>query len=404
MVEPDAWQARKSQSFRQRILDSIAVDPPHPRLIKAHIKTEVCAMFPSKARLIQASFSNRDSYEFADEYRAFTHALICWTSIPRVHFGMQVFLRSACGLNHVDMAVQMSEWITTYGRLAHYFIDDISNMDGSVQAVHLEEQIALYRECDKHLADHAAASVRFRGFVQAKSSCPTTVAYGGIATVKSGAQDTSSGQTTRRIDTFVRALSGTGVTHIIGFAFGDDLWVMLLGVCPSPEAMYQLQARCGWKTKGVYVDCPEQTDFLACSLVPDTAGNYALVPLIGRQLAKLFWTWRPLPERFRGEYLRQVAVGMLPHYAGFHFMEDWLRWHLQFPTGPKLRGFTYHTRTFHTTPCLWSVFIARRYNLGMPEVFNFKQFPKENSVLISHPWADQVMRYDLTDPAMRHTL
>lgn len=404
-VEPDAWHVRKSLAFRQRIADSIAADPPRPNLVKAHIKTEICCLMPSKARLIQASFSNRDSYEFADEYRAYTHALVAWTAIPRIYCTMHVMLRSACGLNHVEMAAQMSEWIHSYGRLAKYFIDDISNMDGSVQMVHLDEQISLYQACDEKLAQHARASVLFRGFVQTKGPCPTSVGFGGRATVKSGSQDTSSGQTTRRIDTFVRSLAGTGVTHIIGFAFGDDLWVMLLGVVPSPDAMYQLQARCGWKTKGVYVDCPEQTDFLACSLVPDVAGKYALVPLLGRQFAKLFWTWRPLPQRFRAGYMRQVAVGMLPHFAGFHFVEDWLRWHLQYPTGPVMKGFKnkWLARPFHTTPCLWKQFIAARYGLDMPEIFNFKQFPKENSVLLHHPWANEVMRYDLTDPAMRNT-
>lgn len=395
-IVPDAWQRRKTLLQRERILASIALDRSRANWVKSHIKTEIALTRPKKARLIQASLTQRGNYEFADEYRAFTEAMVHWSAIPRMYFGTFVHLRSACGLNRDAIAEQVTEWIECYGGGATYFIDDVSNMDGSVQKAHLDPHYELYEFLDPVLAQHARASFKFKGLVPVRE---TLVMYTGCATVKSGAQDTSSGQTTRRLDCFVRCLYGSGVTHIIGFVFGDDLWVILRGCLPTLVAMAQLQATCGWATKGVYVKTVEQADFLASAFVPLRIGGYAMRPLIGRLLAKLFWTWRVIPPLRCGSYVHQVAEAFRPLYQGLRFVTMWLDWHLRIP---QRKSFVWRDAPSMplAAPCDWPAFIANRYGLEMPGDFAYPA-NHQDVVLMYHPWADAVMRYDLTDPQER---
>ncbi len=382
------------------IEESIAMDCLSLHWVKSHIKTEAVATYPKKARLIQAFMRLRDNYEFADEYRAYTEALVAWTAIPRLYFGMYVHLRSACGLNRADIAKQVSDWMLSDGN-GTIFIDDITNMDGNVQMCHLEAQYRLYDLLDTGMARHARASTRFRGLVPVGKA--STVLYAGVATVKSGAQDTSSGQTARRLDNFIRCLYNSGVTRVVGFVFGDDLWVIMHGLLPTEEALAALQARCGWETKGKYVSCIEQSDFLASSFVPLKHGGYAMVPLIGRLFAKLFWTHRFVPPRRIRSYVKQIAEAFLPVFAGFRFVEDWLAWHLSGVDQLWRSDVHINSPAVPQGVPLWHEFVLARYGLQMPERFDFTQFNGRKAVLLYHPWAQTVMRVDLADPSERNT-
>jgi hypothetical protein len=344
----------------------------------------------------------RDSYEYADYYRAFTHAFTEWSSISRNYFGTYVDLRSACGLSHAEIGKQVSIWIHNYP--GTYFIDDVSNMDGNVQNAHLYPHYALYDNICPQMAKHARAAHRFTGFVKMKTALQIVV-YGCEATVKSGAQDTSSGQTSRRIDSFVRCLYGLGVTVIVGYAFGDDLWIIMLGNLPTLEQLQILQAACGWKTKGVYLFDPTHTDFLCCGFVPDVQNDYAMVPLIGKQLAKLFWTWRRIPNSRRGSYVHQVAESMIPRYAGFKFVIAWLKWHLAVPCKKPYRlPLDFVPQPAHHCALRWADFVMRRYGLPLPsqeDIDCFTRVPPSATAVLYNQWALSVMEHDLADPAAR---
>lgn len=400
-----AWRKGKTLIKQGQIEDSVAHDPLAIHWVKSHIKTETVAKRPTKARVIQAFLHLRDNYEFADEYRAFTEAFTEFTSIPRVYFGTRVHLRSACGLAHNQIAAQITEWVAQHPR-ARMFMDDVSNMDGSVQAAHLEPHYDLYEQIDANLAWHARKSFRFKGLMVSRDQ-ESTIVYSGTATVKSGAQDTSSGQTTRRADSFVRCLYGTGVTAIVGFVFGDDLWVLLEGSVPHPDEMYRLQSLCGWKTKGCYVNSIEETDFLACAFVPDVVGGYAMVPQPGRLLAKLFWTHRRIPPRRLTSYRKQVAEAFLPRYRGFRFMEAWLAHHMKGVVDLRCRlDFEHKIQPAHPHPLDWRTFLFRRYGLGLPpevEVKALHRMPEGQTALVYSEWVNAVMMHDLADPAERFT-
>jgi len=401
-----SWRTGKTQVRQRSIQESLDYDNPEPAKVKGHIKTEVQVKKPTKARLIQAFHQFIDNYEFADEYRAFTHALVVWTAEPHTWKGMTVHLRSACGLNHEQIAAQVTDWLIQYplGEY-HLFIDDVSNMDASVQPTHLHQQVRLYNYLDPRLGSHLASTIVFKGSVRGRGD-EGVVIYWGNGTVKSGAQDTSSGQTTRRIDSFVASAKLLGVTTVVGFAFGDDLWVLLGPKRPTEQEWYQAQLTEGWKTKGVYVETPEKSDFLACTFALDRRGEYAMFPLPGRIFAKLFWTWREGEARVRASYIHQVAEVFQERYRGFDLMEAFLAWHCQLPKGRhiKLPELMYKRQAPHGECVDWVSFFMERYELGPPPRVSedaIKAVDPTHTALIYDPWVDAVMRYNLSDPVDR---
>lgn len=403
----DSWRAKKTAKLCRRIQQSIDFDEPQPANVIAHVKTEIVAMRPSKARMIQAFGKFSDNYIVSDHYRAFTKALSKVTDDVYDFHGMKVHLRSACGLNRRQMAAQIDEWLLDYplGGSTKLFVDDVSNMDGSVQSPHLLAHLELYQKLSPHLAHHFAQTFRFKGCVRQHSmaGAVTAIRYVGKATVKSGAQDTSSGQTCRRIDGVVRCFHRLGATAIVGFAFGDDLWLIVVGA-PEVELIEAEQSKYGWKTKGCYVTTVEQSDFLACSFVRTTQGLH-MTPLPGRILSKLFWTWRDVPPSRIRDYRRQVAEAILPAFKGFRFMEQFLQWHISDPATTKRSRFIFDKpkQQLQAPPGMpdWLGFLQARYGLSWPIDVQFSSFRKDQVHLVYSAWANIVMQYDLEDPHMR---
>ncbi len=395
-----SWRTGKSLRRQQEIQDSIEMDQPNYSRVKAHIKTEISPQRPKKARAIQAFYKPIDNYMYADWYRAYTHAFLQWTAVPRTFMGMEVHLRSACGLNHAEMAAQLTEWYQGLTPDTRIFIDDVSNMDGSVQCAHLSLQTWLYQGIHEGMAQHHAATVAFDGRFHFPQ---TVISYTGVATVKSGAQDTSSGQTTRRLDCFVRTARRLGCISVKGFVFGDDVIVFVRGPGTAQD-WDNMQAEYGWKCKSCFVPDICQADFLACAFAPNRDGGLNMVPLPGRQLAKLFWTWRDIPPRRRASYVQQVAEGFAHAYEGCVFLEAWLAWHRAAVVDKEYRMEPRITRAQHAAPTCWEEFFFRRYELPMPPmelVELVTSVPRGSVAIINHSWTELVMRYDLADPSDR---
>lgn len=407
-LQDDAWRKGKSQVRITDIQESLAIDPCDPSAVKAHIKTEVAPMYPKKARLIQAFHKPVDNYVVADHYRAFTEALLAVTRVPHEYNGIYVHFRSACGLNRVDMAAQMTDWLmeAPLGPNVALFIDDVSNMDASVQHVHLEAQQRLYERLSAQLAEHHAATFSFRGTVPAARIRGATapVVYSGTGRVKSGAQDTSSGQTARRIDGIVRAFGNIpGVAALRGFAFGDDVWLLVSfrGARPPLDVVAEYQLQYGFKTKGVYCASVPQSQFLSCGLAETPFGIH-MFPLVGRQLAKLFWTWRAMTNpRRRTAFVSQIAESALPAYQGFHFVESWLRWHIRPTHGRQCHFEPRPSLVSPPGPVDWQSYVMDRYGLPMPTAqdhHEVQQCAADQVHLLYSPWVTIVMHRDLTDP------
>jgi len=401
----DAWKKGKSIQRRQAITQSILFDDRHFSRVKSHIKTEVCAMKPKKARLIQAFDAPVDNYIVADHYRAFTEALLHVTLEPTVYQGMYVHLRSACGLNRLDMSRQIYEWLleAPLGGKNHIFIDDVSNMDGNVQLVHLDAQQRLYEALSPDLAAHHRATISFKGCIprRAMTNADSTVFYRAVGTVKSGAQDTSSGQTCRRIDGVVRNFHTLGCKAIRGFAFGDDVWLIVtFDVLPTCEQVMAVQATYGWPTRGVFTQELEESEFLSCSFAYCVGGVH-MFPKLGRMFAKLFWTWRRLSARKRRHYVTQIALSTLPAYEGFALVQAWLRWHIDSPPRTVPEWMLRPSLCAPVGEVRWTNFIIARYGALPPTdlIARIKRLSKDDVHLLADPWVRTVMIRDLVDPA-----
>jgi hypothetical protein len=362
-------------------------------------------MWPKKGRLIQAYVRPIDNYIVADMYRAYSAAFALWTEVPREFFGMKVHLLSACGMNPVAIGRIASKIAKLHQ--AKFLLDDVSNMDASVQNPHLDCQYDLYSRCDPLMEAHARATRDCHGSV--KSARTATVYYRVKATVKSGSPDTSSGPTTRRMDGIVRTLRSLGCLACHGLVFGDDVFIALVfAQWPSMELFYQAQASYGWATKSVVVDDMCKVDFLASAFVPDVEGGYAMVPKPGRLLAKLFWTTKKVVPVNRGSYIKQIAEAFLPRYVGFKFMTEWLLWHCRVPVRRQFNLQLEHKIVpQHHCKLQWENFVARRYGLLMPDqqdIDEIRACKYPGTYVLTSFWARQVVAYDVADPADRDPL
>lgn len=397
-----SWRKNKSLERQMRIQDSLDWDEPRPDRALSHIKTQVELMVPKKGRVIQAFHVPADNYSCADEYRAFTEALTHWTSEPHIHDGMYVHVRSACGLNHTDISSQINSWLAELSATSYsIFMDDVTNMDGSIQLPHLQLQVEMYQQLNQRMAQDLEKSIRYKGMIRTRQG---TVVYAARGTVRSGAQDTSSGQTSRRLDMFVRVCRSIGVRQVRAFVFGDDIIAFIVGGPTDPTVYDREHSTMGLACRACFVQDLCQADFLACAFVPDNEGGYAMVPKIGRLLAKLFWTWRDVPPRRRVSYIHQIAEAFVPRFAGCEFMITWLTWHMQLPVD---KGW-HHERPIqhgpHHCALQWPEFFARRYGLPLPPrelEESIRRVPQGGTAIISHPWTRFVQEYDLADPLER---
>lgn len=398
-----AWRAGKSAARQAQIQDSLDWDRPRLNAALSHIKTQIEISMPKKARLIQAFHRPADNYSCADLYRAYSEALVHWSAVPRTHLGMYVHVRSACGLNHQDIANQINLWLDELASTPYAILmDDVSNMDGSIQVPHLTLQVQLYQALDARMAHDLQSSIRYRGLVRTKQA---TVTYTAVGTVRSGAQDTSSGQTTRRMDMFVRVCASLGVTQVRAFVFGDDILGFIVHPPETPAAFDRAHESMGLQCRAnmVYDLC--KADFLACTFVPTNQGGYVMVPKPGRLLAKLFWTWRDVPPRRRHDYIAQVASAFLTRYHGFDFMVAWLTWHVNHVPDLRWHGDLPLFQPCDPVSCDWQAFVARRYGLPMPPqelVQYIRSIPPGGVAILASDWTRAVIEFDLADPVERN--
>jgi hypothetical protein len=163
--------------------------------------------------------------------------------------------------------------------------------------------------------------------------------------------------------------------------------------------------RCfGWQTKGVFAESVEESDFLSSNFVLCKSGAYLMIPMIGRLLAKLFWTWRHVTDKNRADYCRPIAESFMPTFQGFEFMEKWLSWHRRRPVGKRCRYVHYKPEVIPVARgALWSEFLFRRYGLSLPprDLIEQLDVPFSKVAIINHAWSEAVMKYDLADPAAR---
>lgn len=396
------WRHGKTAGQLFQIDRSLMLDLDHFG-ISAHVKREVCLKRPTKARMIQAHRNPATAYREADRYKALSYALIGVQGTTVQVGGCRVTAYPAIGMLPMEIADVVHGWA---GRGLLYESDG-SNWDANVQAAHMEFKMSVYSRLDPVLAAHARRWVgNFHGL--ARSADGTPVRYKGRDTVKSGAQDTSSGNTLLRIDLFVRACQVAGLPWVEVLAMGDDL-LALIPEGFSVEQLIAAEATVGVVAKAAIFSDPCCATFLSATFAPSVAG-YNFIPCPGRLLAKLFWTVHPILPKHRDAYRTAVAEPFLRVFRGNDFMETWLRHHIH----PQAKGRKacpkeyLHKKALSlwagetgTSPVDWHAFWARRYSDTLPprqEVEQVKSLDVNKVWILGEMTIHDVVVNDIADP------
>lgn len=414
----DAWRRGKPQTKLREIDRSLLWDTIQAWVAKAHIKQEVLIMYPSKARMIQAYCNDATSYCLAHKYRWLAKAVKQVTATQRVLHGMDTLILSASGLNHPEIGAKFSEWMADPGFLL--VESDGRNWDASMQEAHLNRKVEVYKWLDDELGEHAAAFIRFKGRVYLGEKYQMYdkgyVVYAGVGTVKSGAQDTTTGNVLIRWEQYINALLQLPVrpTKVRGMILGDDILLLVWGISADglSAALRAAEARMGVDAKVGVLKDPCQCVFLSATFVP-CGPEYKFVPLPGRIFAKLFWTVIKVPEKRLDSYRGQVAEPFLKAYRGWYLMETFLRAHVR-PARPGQKKWVLHgTRNMTAEKPLtddrvgdWGDFLERRYGLVITHLDStlqqLRDYDPTRALILNDPFIREMISNDCCDVTERH--
>jgi len=307
-------------------------DNPDPTAVDAFVKGEIgkatCDHLSNpltKPRLIH-TYKYAAAKEFMGrEYAAWQRALtqLLDPVSPYVYF--------ADGTTTVTLAVgfgsgkgTIAEWAET--RRALWWVEsDATSWDAFVNHMMLDYKLSVMRESDERLASYSRAGTRARCNVAGRRG--HRLSYDLDGTVLSGFNDTTSGNSLINAALTAKAAIAAGIGADIIVA-GDDMLMAVTSIGgttdqPSDEVILEVTGRFadrlvayGVKPKWGAFRSVEDTTFCSAGFYR-TGGRLQYLPLLGRQLAKLWWTTRKVPPKPRDQYRRSLAKCMLSVVGDF---------------------------------------------------------------------------------------
>ncbi len=342
-LEAEAWRAGRGTVKLEQIESSITFDRIDNSRVCMMLKKEVNIVpldtraLPKKARGIQYCTNLRTAYELASEQTSFCHALAEATQAELYYGRIKCCVRYTAEMSPYDIAAFATESEVRRSGYVTSFIDerDGKNWDANVQVAHRMAMVGFYAKLSVKLANMAAAQVRVKGKYTGQG---VRVSYEVNGTVKSGHWDTSSGNGALNIEITMQAiamLGDDGPVEVRGLVMGDDLLLWLYfdrEVDPQwyADAISAAERRLGIEpVRGIFGDILNAS---FCSM-----GFYwareglAVMPKVGRCLAKLFWTVTPLAGRDPKRLASTIAHAFYPTYHSYMPMRQYLRHHMKVP-------------------------------------------------------------------------
>lgn len=390
----DAWLAKWPLTKQQAILDSVRTDEVRPNGVKAFVKREPGHAVPSKARLIQGYCNLATQECVAREQSVFQKALGMMFNIDGYELSPGVLVTMASGMSNLDISEWMRVHRSKYSR-PFFYERDGKNWDSTMQREHHVYKLGWMRAYNGRLADFVDKGFVAECFVKCKSGMFRYTLNG---TVKSGHNDTTSGNSLINAAISSHALSSCRYRASV-IVLGDDMLAIVEGK-PDLEGILRAERAYGIVPEGsIFYDIGD-VHFISSCFLESVAGDVAFVPILGRQLARLWWTTNPPAKRKLRNYRFSVASGLASAVGGLPIYGAFL--------DPMLsRGgalidvdkFKYSAHTSRIPPGDYLPAICRRYGLSPSEVSDFEDFLRTlgPAECVVHEVATRIMARDFAD-------
>lgn len=383
------WNARWARSKAAGFVWSGAFEAVRSGEGKAMIKSEVYHKVPTKARLIQFYKNYHTQSYFAPLCYSLQKSLTAVFQFHELAPGITATFGS--GKNARDLATWMTQCLG-YG--ASWWLErDGKNWDSTLGPRCTKFRRRFYRRFDRHFAKFIAAMNR---------STRNTIVFRGLGrliyvirhTMKSGHNDTTLSNSLINIAIALMTMLTLGLRgHII--ATGDDLLISGCGRAPTVDEWVRAERVYGILPEANVFFSPFRVSFVSGIFVSD-GEVIAFVPILGRQLARLWWTVHD-PQGYSSEYCTGVALGLLPTCRDIPIMRQLL---LPYVTASRAlksdKGYMYRDADQPLGDGIWD-FYASRYDIHVADLRSCDAFMSTLAPApsyVSHPVLDRICEFD----------
>jgi len=393
----DAWMGKWPMARQRAFARSIANEPPRPGRVKAMVKREQGHSMPTKPRLIQYHDSLSAQALHGPAFFALQKAWTEWFQRREVFPGIRATFAS--GLNARALGQWMCDVQADYSSV-YWYERDGKTWDATMQAAHLEVRLLAY----------ACAGAEFVEFVRQGFKVRGNVARGPMkykltGTVKSGHNDTTMGNSLVNIAIACEVMRRMSLRGDV-IAAGDDLLVAIDG--DFDEAAFAEHER----ALGILPEYRKFCDardvsFVSGIWMPIESG-WCFTPKPGRLLARLFWTVKPPPKKYRQKYLNAIVLGLRPVCARMPVVGAFLDAH--YDAGSTALG---NWALVDKRLKVWKVgagldvptaAVCDRYGISPDEIAAVESLFRENAGrvgILSHPVLDRIVSIDCAELADR---
>lgn len=392
------WLSKWSATKQRAILDSIARDELALGQLTPFVKRETAHKEPTKGRLIQGYRNMRTQALFGPEFTCVQKALCAVFNLAGCEVAPGIRLTIASGFNADELGQWMTNCLAEYSSPVFYERDGKA-WDATMQKPHHDfKQIFNRRVCEP-LADFVDANFKCRATLHSTTG---TLRYTLVGTVKSGHNDTTSGNSIVNGYICASAMAKLGLKgHAI--VAGDDLLACIDGEFDL-SSLLKAEASYGIRPEGAKFRSPLDVTFISACWLPDGHGGHLFVPLLGRLMARLWWTVNPPGRRHLDVYRHSVASGLLAAVRGIPLYDDYVR--AGDRTADRIIAFHKHVRERADRvidPAAVSRALRDKYELTVAEFDHLRTLLRTvgDAVIISDPVASRVMHRDLCDIDVR---
>lgn len=351
---------------------------------------------PVKPRMIQAYATNATAYKFGQEFYSMQKALAAtFNGEPIVIDGVEFRLTYTGGLNGDDLAA----WAEALNPTWTFYERDGKNWDATMQAMHIEWALSAYSLVCPELAEFANSCRVVRGvFFDRKANI--RVKYKAKDTRKSGHNDTSSGNTLINfgilVDSILSLPYAQRPTVVAAVAMGDDLLAAGDFRPGFEDLMSGFESALGIVPEARAFDNIFDVTFISGRWYPAIGGGYVFGPILGRMLAKLFWSTSQLARTKPHAWASTVAEAFMPFFGNAVGLRSWLLRHMT--TNERVKHDKMHYHLEGTKSIDWDFYFPYFYGMGLADQVDFAYFvesiPRRQYTLIDHPFTTQVMEVD----------